>query len=177
MRAMSFEWYGRIFVIAIALMLSSSLAAYAKKKVQNKTFVVVGTSLIQGVNIQAAREAAISESLVTAVALMTEDIISAEKAGTLDGLMRQRIHRTPDTLAYRSYDAVAKRWQDIVWREVGEEVSRWHAALAGEKLLPGDRQGQDRAGLGRARRLPGGKGNEAAGDGRDGHEEVLLRWL
>ena len=54
MRAMSFEWYGRIFVIAIALMLSSSLAAYAKKKVQNKTFVVVGTSLIQGGNVQAA---------------------------------------------------------------------------------------------------------------------------
>ena len=72
---MSFKWYGRIVAIAMALMLSSSVAVYAQKQVQNKTFVVVGTSQIHGGNIQAAREAAISESLVTAVALMTEEIL------------------------------------------------------------------------------------------------------
>ena len=73
------------------------------------------------------------------MALVTEDIISTEIAGTLDGLLFQRVKRTPDTTAYRSYDAADKRWQDISWREVAEEVSRWHAALAAEKLLPGDR--------------------------------------
>ena len=72
---MSFKWYGRIVAIAMALMLSSSVAVYAQKQVQNKTFVVVGTSQIHGGNIQAAREAAISESLVSAVALMTEEIL------------------------------------------------------------------------------------------------------
>ncbi len=75
MCGMSFKWYGRIVAIAMALMLSSSVAVYAQKQVQNKTFVVVGTSQIHGGNIQAAREAAISESLVTAVALMTEEIL------------------------------------------------------------------------------------------------------
>ena len=31
----------------------------------------------------------------------TEDIISAEIAGTLDGLLYQRVRRTPDAVAYR----------------------------------------------------------------------------
>jgi long-chain acyl-CoA synthetase len=76
------------------------------------------------------------ERLVT---LMTEDIISVEQAGTLDGLMYQRVSRTPDALAYRSYDAEAKRWRDTSWGEVGGEISRWRAALAAEGLGPGER--------------------------------------
>jgi hypothetical protein len=71
----SIKWYGRVVAIAMALMLSFSVAAYAKKKVQNKTFVVVGTSQIKDGNIQKAREAAISESLVLAVALMTKEVL------------------------------------------------------------------------------------------------------
>ncbi|NNJ94033.1 MAG: long-chain fatty acid--CoA ligase [Halobacteria archaeon] len=73
------------------------------------------------------------------MALMTEDIISAENARTLDGLMRQRIRRTPDALAYRSYDAETRHWRDISWGEVGEQVARWTAALAAEGLEPGER--------------------------------------
>ena len=69
----------------------------------------------------------------------TEDIISAENAGTLDGLMRQRIKRTPDNTAYRSYDAASKQWLDTSWAEVGEQIARWQAALADEALLPGER--------------------------------------
>ena len=72
---MSFKWYRRVVASAMVLMLSFSVAAYAQKKVQNKTFVVVGTSVIQGGNIQAAREAAISEGLVAAVALMTKEVL------------------------------------------------------------------------------------------------------
>ena len=72
---MSFKWYGRAFITAMALVLFVSVTAYAKKQVQNKTFVVVGSSQISGGNIQAAREAAISESLVSAVALMTEEVL------------------------------------------------------------------------------------------------------
>ena len=71
----SFKWYRRVVASAMVLMLSFSVAAYAQKKVQNKTFVVVGTSVIQGGNIQAAREAAISEGLVAAVALMTKEVL------------------------------------------------------------------------------------------------------
>ena len=71
--------------------------------------------------------------------LMTEDIISVEQAGTLDGLMLQRVSRTPDALAYRSYDAEAKCWRDTSWGEVGHEIARWRTALAAEGLGPGDR--------------------------------------
>ena len=60
----------------------------------------------------------------------TEDIISAEIAGTLDGLMYQRIRRTPDNTAYRSYDAASKQWLDTSWAEVGEQIARWRVALA-----------------------------------------------
>jgi long-chain acyl-CoA synthetase len=70
---------------------------------------------------------------------MTEDIISTEIAGTLDGLMVERVRRTPDTTAYRSFDTGSKAWRDTSWGEVGEEISRWQAALAAENLLPGDR--------------------------------------
>jgi hypothetical protein len=61
--------------MTMALMLLLSVSAYAQKQVKNKTYVVVGTSQIYGGNIQAAREAAISESLVTAVVLMTEEVL------------------------------------------------------------------------------------------------------
>ncbi|MDH3986389.1 MAG: AMP-binding protein, partial [Gammaproteobacteria bacterium] len=71
--------------------------------------------------------------------LATEDIISAEKAGTLDGLMLQRVRRTPEGIAYRHFDADSKTWCDTSWGEVGEQVSRWQAALAAENLLPGER--------------------------------------
>ena len=69
----------------------------------------------------------------------TEDIISAENAGTLDGLFYQRVRRTPDLTAYRSFDASSKQWQDTSWREMGIAAARWRAALAAEGLLPGDR--------------------------------------
>jgi long-chain acyl-CoA synthetase len=74
------------------------------------------------------------------MALMTEDIITTEQAGTLDGLLYQRIQRTPDTMAYRSFDPEARIWRDTSWCEVGSQVARWRAALATEEgLLPGDR--------------------------------------
>jgi long-chain acyl-CoA synthetase len=69
----------------------------------------------------------------------TEDIISTEIAGTLDGLMLQRVRRTPDNVAYRSFDAASKTWRDTPWKEVGEQIARWQAALAAEDLLPGER--------------------------------------
>jgi long-chain acyl-CoA synthetase len=73
------------------------------------------------------------------MAEQTEDIISTEIAGTLDGLMLQRIRRTPDNIAYRSFDAGSNCWRDTFWSEVGEQIARWQAALAAEDLLPGER--------------------------------------
>jgi long-chain acyl-CoA synthetase len=69
----------------------------------------------------------------------TEDIISAEIAGTLDGLLCERVRRSPDSVAYRSYDAARKLWTESTWNDVGRVTAHWQAALAAEELLPGER--------------------------------------
>jgi hypothetical protein len=67
-----------LLMMVLTLTLSLFTAAGAEQQVQNKTFVVIGTSQIYGDNIQAARDQAISSSLVTAVALMTEEILQVD---------------------------------------------------------------------------------------------------
>jgi len=73
---------------------------------------------------------------------MTErasDKIPADVAGTLAGLFRERVSRTPDAVAYRQYDDSTGQWNDSTWADMGDEVARWQAALANEDLQPGDR--------------------------------------
>jgi hypothetical protein len=50
----------------------------AQKSVQNKTVVVIGSAPVHSGNVQSAREKAIKEGLVTAVARMTEEILQVE---------------------------------------------------------------------------------------------------
>lgn len=66
-------------------------------------------------------------------------IISPENAGTLDGLFRERVRRTPTAIAYRYFDSTDGTWQQTTWAEMAAEVVRWQAALAKENLRPGDR--------------------------------------
>ncbi len=67
------------------------------------------------------------------------DYIHPDDAGTLDGLLRERVRRDPDGLAYRHYDRDAGTWIDWRWADVEREVGRWQRALAGEGLRPGER--------------------------------------
>lgn len=69
----------------------------------------------------------------------TLDDITPEQAGTLPGLFRERVKRTPDISAYRYFDQNKQRWLDISWRESAKVVARMQAALAKESLYPGDR--------------------------------------
>ncbi|HYQ70853.1 MAG TPA: long-chain fatty acid--CoA ligase [Gammaproteobacteria bacterium] len=69
----------------------------------------------------------------------TENKITANVAGTLAGLFRERISRSPDKLAYRQYDAASGQWHDSSWADMGAEVARWQAAMANEDLQQGDR--------------------------------------
>ncbi len=66
-------------------------------------------------------------------------MISVESAGTLDGLLVQRVQRTPQGLAYRHYDKERGAWVDLSWADTARETARWQTALAGESLQPGDR--------------------------------------
>ncbi len=69
----------------------------------------------------------------------TTDTISAETAGTIPGLFRERLRRTPDASAYRYFDDRSGQWSDCTWRQMEAQVARWQRALQGEQLQPGDR--------------------------------------
>jgi long-chain acyl-CoA synthetase len=69
----------------------------------------------------------------------SEDLIPLEGARTLDGLFVQRVRRSPDRPAYRSYDRRAGAWRELTWQDMGFQVARWRDALACEPLGPGDR--------------------------------------
>lgn len=70
---------------------------------------------------------------------MREHYIKPEQAGTLAGLFRERLKRTPNTPAYRHYDLGGKSWADTTWRDMAIEAARWQLALQKEGLKRGDR--------------------------------------
>jgi long-chain acyl-CoA synthetase len=72
-------------------------------------------------------------------AAIDDDIISARQAETLWGLFCERVRRSPDDLAYRDYDPLANDWRDHTWQAIALRVDRFRAALARERLEPGDR--------------------------------------
>tara|TARA_R110001583_G_scaffold41891_1_gene133157 strand:+ start:55205 stop:57076 length:1872 start_codon:yes stop_codon:yes gene_type:complete len=82
-----------------------------------------------------------SENAMAGTMTMTAltDAISPEQAGTLYGLFQERLKRSPQHTAYRSYSNSRKQWYDITWQEVAIQVARWQNALAKEALAPGDR--------------------------------------
>jgi len=73
------------------------------------------------------------------MATWSEDLISLEEAGTLDGLFLTRVHRTPDNEAYRTYQRFSKEWVSYSWQTMSNEVARWRAAILNENLAAGDR--------------------------------------
>lgn len=69
----------------------------------------------------------------------SEDLIPLEGARTLDGLFVQRVRRSPQRPAYRSFDRKASAWRELTWKDMAREVARWRGALEAEPLRPGDR--------------------------------------
>ena len=67
------------------------------------------------------------------------DPVPISAAGTLPGLFRCRVERSPDRPAYRQFEPQAARWVDYTWQETSDLVSRWGQALSREDLKPGDR--------------------------------------
>ena len=68
----------------------------------------------------------------------SEDLISVDRAGTLDGLFFQRVRRSPERVAYQ-FHTRDDGWKQLTWRDMGQGVARWRQALAGEPLSAGDR--------------------------------------
>ena len=67
------------------------------------------------------------------------DYIPAELAGTLDGLFKERVQRTPDKTAYTYFDRKEKQWVDLSWQAIADQVSRWQTAIANTDLERKDR--------------------------------------
>ena len=67
------------------------------------------------------------------------DVIPAAEAGTLPGLLRMRVARTPDLTAYRQYDSVRGEWRGVTWAQVADRVGRWRRSLATLGLAAGER--------------------------------------
>ncbi len=65
--------------------------------------------------------------------------IPADVAMTLPGLFRERVRRSPNTVAYRYFDQALAIWKDSTWQEMESEVARWQLALQKESLDKGDR--------------------------------------
>jgi len=69
-------------LILLAFLMAGGLStpggAGAQETAESKTFVVVGSAAVKGDNVSAAKEAAITDGLFTAVALMTAELLQVE---------------------------------------------------------------------------------------------------
>ena len=71
--------YGLVLVsFVLCATLTQFNFAAAQASVESKTYVVIGAATVYGGNVSAAREKAISNSLVTAVALMIADLLQVD---------------------------------------------------------------------------------------------------
>ena len=71
--------------------------------------------------------------------LQDPDIIPVATAGTIGGLFRERVRRTPDAVAYREFNQQHNNWRDYTWVQMQHQIVRWQAALKSEALVSGDR--------------------------------------
>ena len=66
-------------------------------------------------------------------------LITANLAGTLDGLMRERIRISSQKTAYQYFDKTSREWINLSWTSMGERISRYQQALQDEGFQEGDR--------------------------------------
>ncbi len=69
------------------------------------------------------------------------DVISIDAAGSLAGLLRERVKRSPTAIAYRDFDLDRNAWVDRTWGDAAREAGRWQAAFQKQGLKAGDRVG------------------------------------
>lgn len=67
------------------------------------------------------------------------DVIPYDQAPTLAAAFRERIKKSPNNIAYTQYSEEKKKWDSTTWKEMGQYVAKWQAALQKEGLNPGDR--------------------------------------
>jgi hypothetical protein len=128
MFGMSLKWSKMVLAgVVMVVTISLTIAANAQQQAQNKTFVVIGTSKVPGDNIQVARDQAISESLVTAVALMTEEILQ------VDSLVENFLQ--VNEIVYENTDAFVQDYKVLTEARSGKSYRVIvKATVAGEEI-------------------------------------------
>ena len=116
-----------IAVMVLVSILSLSAGADAQQGVQEATYVVIGSSRIQGGNIQVARDQAISESLVTAVALMTEQVLKVDSLVENFAQVNEIIYENTNDFV-QDYKVLTETGSDKFYRVVVK------ATIAGKKI-------------------------------------------
>ncbi|MEO0368398.1 MAG: long-chain fatty acid--CoA ligase [Pseudomonadota bacterium] len=67
------------------------------------------------------------------------DTINVQAAQTLDQLFRERVRRSPESIAYSQFNTEEKVWESLTWAEVASQVARWQVAFRDSGLKKGDR--------------------------------------
>lgn len=116
---------GAVMVLVSILLLSAG--ADAQQGEQDTTYVVVGSSRIQGGNIQAARDQAISESLVTAVALTTEQVLKVDSLVENFSEVNKIIYENSNDFV-QDYKVLTETESDKFYRVIVK------ASIAGKKI-------------------------------------------
>ncbi|MGD9302147.1 MAG: hypothetical protein PVI13_11270 [Desulfobacterales bacterium] len=128
MRTFSTKFSALILVsFSLALVLVTFGTGQAKESVTTKTYVVVGTAAMHGGNVTAAREKAITDSLVTAVALMTKELL--EEGSLVDNFSQLNELLFDQTRTFiQGYKVLTEAGQDKSYRVVVK------ATVSGKKI-------------------------------------------
>lgn len=116
-----------LVAVSLALLLTSFNAVQAQESATTKTFVVVGTAALQGDNVTAAREKAISDGLVTAVALMTNELLEVESLVGNFSQLSELLFDQPNTFI-QGYKVLTEAGQEKSYRVVVQ------ATVSGKKI-------------------------------------------
>ena len=117
----------KLMVIWVALGLPMADAA-AQDTADSKTFVVIGTATVRGTNVSAAREKAIADGLVAAVALMTAEILQKEAFVEHFAKLNELLFEQTSTFV-RGYKVLTEASQEKSYRVAVQ------ATVSGQKLL------------------------------------------
>jgi hypothetical protein len=112
---------------SLALVLMTSNALQAQESATTKTFVVVGTAKLHGDKVAAAREKAIADSLVTAVALMTQELLKVDSLVDNFSQLNELLFDQTSTFI-QGYKVLTEAGQDKSYRVIVQ------ATVSGKKI-------------------------------------------
>ena len=115
----------RVQQLVVLMLIAATALCYgqalAQESAKTKTLVVIGSAAVHGGNVQAARERAIKDGLVSAVAQITEEILQVEALVDNFPQVNQLVYDQPDKYI-QNYKVLTETGSGEVYR-VAVEVS------------------------------------------------------